>query len=735
MSTSPGEPHPPARQLHAHLLGRRAQCDSLDRLLDAVRAGESRSLAIRGEPGVGKTALLDYLVEQASDCRVVSTAGIQSEMELAFAAVHQLCVPLLDLRDRLPEPQRDALGTAFGMRGGPPPDHFVLGLGVLGLFAAAAEDRPLVCVVDDAQWLDRASLQVLGFVARRLAVESVACVCAVRDEGGAENDWPPSPCGLPEMRLGGLGDADARRLLRRVFHGPLDEALRDQLIAEARGNPLGLLELPRGLTHAELAGGFGFPVERALSRRIEDSFLRQLKQLPADTRKLLLLAAAERVGDPVLVWRAATKVGIGAGSSTAAPADHLIHFGTRIRFRHPLVRSAVYRAASPEERMSAHAALAAVLDADAHPERRAWHRAYATAEPDEKVAAELEHSAGRAQARGGLAAAAAFMRRAVMLTRDPARRAERALAAARTEQEAGAPDAARELLAAAQAGPLDERQRALATLLHAEIVFTTHHGNGASSLLLDAAKQLGPMDVPLARDTYLQAIAATMYAGRLAEGAGVRDAAVAARAAPPPTGDPRATDLLLDALGRHYTEGIPAATPALRHAVRAFLDGRASAEEERRWLWLAVILTLAEWDDEAWRMLADRHVRLARATGALAVLPVALMARILAHVFEGNLAEATSLSAEVDSITAVTGMRTTNLGGLALAAWRGRPAEFERLRKTAVNDAASRGEAIALTVGQWAGAVLCNGLGRYEEACAAAREAAGDSPAPGAPAQ
>lgn len=737
MTKSPSEPPPPTHRHQSGLLGRRAECDALDRLLSAVRTGESRSLMVHGEPGVGKSALLEYLTRQATDCQVVSAAGIQSEMELAFAAVHQLCVPMLNLLDRLPEPQHDALGTAFGLRSGPPPDRFLLGLAVLSLFAAVAENRPLVCVVDDVQWLDKASAQILAFVARRLAAESVACVFAVRDadddsgrDSGVVSEW-----GLPEMPLRGLSDGDARTLLQTVLHGPLDERVRDQIVAEARGNPLALLELPHGLTHAELAGGFGFPAAQALSRRIEDSFLRRLEQLPPNTRQLLLLAAAERLGDPVLIWRAAAGLGISEGTLVAAPAAHLIQFDTRTRFRHPLVRSAVYRAATVEERLRAHAALAEATDADAHPEQRAWHRAQATAEPDEEVAAELARSAGRAQARGGLAAAAAFMERAVVLTPDPVRRAERALVAAQIEQAAGTAETAQELLAVAQAGPLDEPQRARATLLRAEIAFATHHGNLAPPLLLDAAKQLEPLDVPLSRETYLQALSAAMFAGSLAQGDGLPEVAVAARAAPPVSASCRPADLLLDALSLLFTEDVRTATPAMRQVLHAFLSGEASVEEELRWLWLAFITATARWDDEAARSLADRHVRLARDTGALAVLPLALSSRIIVHLFEGEPAEAETLSEEVHTITTATGMQITNYGALAFAAWRGREAEFEELRRATVGEAAARGEGVGLTVTQWTSAVLYNGLGRYEEARNAARRACADPPAPGAAAQ
>ncbi|MFR9794775.1 helix-turn-helix transcriptional regulator [Streptomyces sp. MS06] len=730
MPTSHRGPDPAVGPPLIPLLGRRTEREALDGALKSARAGESRALVIRGEPGVGKSTLLDHLVRQASDCRVVTVSGVQSEMELAFAAVHQLCAPMLDLLDRLPGPQRDALGTAFGLRSGPPPDRFLLSLAVLGLIAAAAEEKPLVCVIDDAQWLDRVSAQVLAFVARRLTAEPVVCVFAVRDADDGPGDGAQA-WGLPEIRLGGLDDEDARKLLRTAIPGPLDERVCERIVAEARGNPLALLELPRGLTHAELAGGFGLPAPQALSGRIEDSFRRQLERLPSDTRQLLLLAAAEPLGDPVLVWRAAARLGIGAGALAAAAAARLIQFGTRIRFRHPLVRSAVYRAASAKERMCAHEALAEATDAEALPEQRAWHRAHAAAAPDEEVAAELELSAGHAQARGGLAAAAAFMHRAVMLTPESARRAERALTAAHAEQKAGAAEAARELLAVAEAGPLDERQHARAGLLRAEIAFTAHHGNLAPPLLLDAAKRLESLDARLARETYLQTLSAAMFAGRLAHGCGLLEIAAAARAAPPAPGSPGAADLLLEALSRYLTENSVAAAPAMNRAVNAFLGDGVCAEEELRWLWLAYITAVARWDGDAWRALAERHVRLARTTGALSVLPLALSSRIIVHLFEGELPEAAALSTEVSTITAVTGMQITDYGALTLAAWRGREAEAEELGRRAVSEARKRGEGVGLTVAQWATAVLRNGQGRYQEARTAAAQASADPPAPG----
>ena len=508
------------------LLGRRSECAALDELVASVRAGPSRALLLRGEAGVGKSALLEYLVQHASGCGIARAAGVESEMELAFAGLHQLCAPFVDRLERLPGPQREALGTAFGVRDGDAPDRFLVGLAVLSLLSDVAEERPLVCVVDDAQWLDGASAQALAFVARRLGAESVGLVLAVREPAGERHLE-----GLAELVVGGLDDRDARALLEAVVAGPLDERVRDRIVAETRGNPLALLELPRGLTPAELAGGFGLDGGPALAGRIEERFQERLAELPPATRLLLLVAAAEPVGDPLLVWKAAAELGIEGGAAGPATAAGLVELGAQVRFRHPLVRSAVYRAAAPDDQRRVHEALAEATDAGVDPDRRAWHRAQATAGLDEDVAAELERSAGRARARGGLAAGAAFHERAAELTPDPERRARRALAAAQGKHQAGAPDAALRLLAVAQAGPLDELEQARAQLLHAQITFAATRGRDAPPLLLDAAKRLEPLDATLARATYLEAFAAALSADRLVRGGDAREVAAAVLAA------------------------------------------------------------------------------------------------------------------------------------------------------------------------------------------------------------
>ncbi|HET6870077.1 MAG TPA: AAA family ATPase, partial [Solirubrobacteraceae bacterium] len=401
----------------AGLLDRAREREVLDQLVAGVRGGQSRVLVLRGEAGVGKSALLDHLASSAPGCRIVRAAGVESEMELAFAGLHALCVPMVGRLAELPTPQRDALSTAFGLSAGATPDRFLVGLAMLSLLAAESEEQPLVCIVDDAQWLDRVSLQTLAFVARRLLAERIGLVFGLRG-----SDDQAALGGLPELVIGGLSADDARRLLDGTIPGRLDARVRDRILGEAAGNPLALLELSRGRKPVGLAGGFGLPGEMSLTSRIEQGFVEQVEAFPSVTRRLLLLAAAEPVGDVTLLWRAAERLGIEPEAAIPAEAAGLVAIGARVQFRHPLVRSAAYRAATVLERREVHRALAAATDARLDPDRRAWHRARAADGPDEPVAGELEQSAARAQARGGLAAAAAFLQRAAELTPDPARR-------------------------------------------------------------------------------------------------------------------------------------------------------------------------------------------------------------------------------------------------------------------------------------------------------------------------
>jgi DNA-binding CsgD family transcriptional regulator len=701
------------------LYGRRGECAVLDELLDQVRGGRGTVLVLRGEAGVGKTALLEYVAGRAGGCRLARVTGVQSEMELAFAGLHQLCAPMLSRAERLPVPQREALRTALGLAEGPPPDRLLVGLAVLSLVCVVAAERPLVCVIDDGQWLDRASAQALGIVARRLAADPVGLVVAARVPG-------EDLAGLRELTVAGLPGADARALLSSALAGPLDAQVAGLIVAETGGNPLALLELPRGLTPVQLAGGFGLPFAAPPPGRVEGSFARQLEALPEATRRLLLVAAADPSGDPVLVRRAAGRLGIAAQAAGPAVEAGLLEFRAHVWFRHPLARSAAYRSASVQDRQAVHRALAEVTDPRIDPDRRAWHRARAAAGPDEQVAAELEGSAGRAQARGGLAAAAAFLERAAVLTADPARRTGRALAAAQASLQAGASGQVLELLVTAEAGPLDELQSARVDLLRGQAAFVSGRGSDAPPLLFKAARRLEPLDLGLAREAYLSAWMAALSAGRLAGAGDLLEVCRAARALPAPAGPPRPADLILDGLALLVTDGPAAAAPALRHVVSAFAGPGMSAAQRLRWGWFAQAAASALWDDDAWRVMLGRQVRLARDAGALDQLPVMLGALGTAAARGGDFAAAASLIAEADAACQATGSRAAPSAALLLASLRGDQAEAAPLIQAAIAQATAGGQGIAVAHAHWAAAILANGLARYDEALAAARHASQD---------
>jgi DNA-binding CsgD family transcriptional regulator len=637
-------------------------------------------------------------------------------MELAFAGLHALCAPMLGRLGHLPVPQREALNTAFGMSAGPPPDRFLVGLAVLSLLADAGEEQPLVCVVDDAQWLDQVSVQTLAFVARRLLAERVGLVFALRESGDGHRLE-----GLPDLVIEGLADDHARRLLAATIPGPLDVPVRDRILGEASGNPLALLELARNGKPIAVAGGFGLPVQVPLSSRIEQGFVRQLEPLPAETRRLLLLAAAEPVGDVPLLWRAADRLGIGRAAAGAAEAAGLIEIGARVRFRHPLVRSAAYRAASAPERREVHRALAEATDAMLDPDRRAWHRASAADRPDETVADELERSAGRAQGRGGLSAAAAFLQRAAVLTPDPAMRVRRSLDAAQAKLDVADMAAASDLLAAAEIGPGDEFQRARLERLRAAIAFASHRGRDAPPLLLDAARRLDPLDAAMARETYLEAIASAMFAGRLGAGPDERAVAEAARASNQGSGV-GAAGQLLDALVTRFTGGYAVSVAPLSQTLRAFGEPGGGGADQR-WLWLACRLAQDLWDDELWHALATRGVRLARETGAFNLLPNALNHLAALNVHSGAFATAAAQIEEVDSITQATRIPPLKYSAAMLAAARGEQAQTQALLEWGKRNATERGEGSAIGAAFWLTALLHNGHGHYSEALAAARQA------------
>jgi DNA-binding CsgD family transcriptional regulator len=702
----------------ATLLGRRSECEALDGLLTDVVSGTSRVMVLRGDAGVGKSKLLSYLSHRVAGWHVATAVGVESEMELAYSGLHQLCAPMLDHLGRLPAPQCEALATVFGLGVGAAPDRFLVGLATLSLLADAAEQQPLICIVDDAQWLDQASAQILAFVCRRLLAERIALVCAVRTGIGDD-----VLAGLPDLSIQGLGDSDARALLLDNVYGPLDAAVCDQIVSESHGNPLALLELPRSWRATDLAGGFGLPGSQLVASKIQQSYVRRLRVLPSDTQLLVLAAAAEPIGDRLLLDRSAETLGIDLAAASPAVDAGLLHVGWRVEFAHPLVRSATYRAATAEARRRVHLALAEATDGEADPDRRAWHRARATPGPDEEVAAELERSAGRAQARGGVAAAAAFLTRATELTPDPTRRVQRALDAAFANVQAGAFDAARTLITTASDGPVDESQRARIDLLRAQLAFASSRGTEATTLLLAAAQRLEPLDINLARETYLDAFSAALFGARLNDTIGAPEIARAARAVPHRTEhEPTAADLLLDGLVA-LTDDYETGVPLCRDALQKLSGARSSPKERLRWLWQGCVVALELWDDDSAYFLSHHSVQIARKTGTLGELALALSARTPVLVFCGDLAAGAATVAETESVEEVTGISSAPYGALILHAWRGDVRETKELIEITTRDAGARGEGIGLAICEYTRAVLCNGLGQYEEAVTAARSA------------
>jgi DNA-binding CsgD family transcriptional regulator len=708
--------HPP----DVTLVGRARECEALDRLIATVLAGSSQVLVLRGEPGVGKTSLVRYLSERLSAWRVASARGVESEMELDYSALHQLCRPLLEHLEQLPPPQRDALATVFGLSAGPAPDRLLVALAALSLFAEAAEGQPLACIVDDAQWLDSASAQVLAFIARRLLAERVALVCAVR--AGVANDVLAT---LPSLSLRGISDADARTLLLANLHGPLDAAVADRIVAESHGNPLALLELPRTWTAAELAGGFGPLDNRPVAGKIEQSYVQRLMTLPFATQLLVLTAAAEPLGDPMLLQKAAMTLGLELSATSPAVDAGLLEVRGRVEFAHPLVRSAAYTAAAAADLRRVHRALAEATDAQVDPDRRAWHRARATAGPDEEVAAELERSAGRALARGGLAAAAAFLTLATELTPDRAQRVQRAVTAAAANLPAGAFDTARRLLTIVSEGPIDELQHAQMNLVSAQLAFVSSRGNEAPPLLLAAAQRLEPLDPDLARETYLDAFSAAQFAGRL-NGGITAELARAVRNSPRRIdAGASAGELMLEAFAE-LTDDYASAVPIGRQALARLRGDTGPTQDRPRWLWQGCVLALELWDDESAYLLSDRHLQVARRTGALSELALALSSRTPILAFCGELSAAAALVEEARSVQEAAGIAEAPYGALTYGAWRGQEAATKELVGRKIGEARARGEGIGIAICEYAHAVLCNGLGQYEEAVAAARGACED---------
>jgi DNA-binding CsgD family transcriptional regulator len=716
----------PSQARGRRLRGRTVECEKLESLIKTVRSGTCQVLLLRGEAGAGKTALLEHVSELASGFRIRYVSGVESDMELAFAGLQQLCAPLLDHLDELPEPQRQAVHVAFGRGAGATPDRFLVGLAVLSLMAAASRDQPLLCVVDDAQWLDQVSVQILGFVARRLLAEPVALVFAARDTGA------DALVGLPELKVEGLNDADARELLDSVMVGGLDPRVRDRIVAETRGIPLAIVEVPRSVSATELAGGFWIAGKRSSTKALEEDIVRRIHSLPEPTQRLLLLAAAEPVGDAALFLRAAAQLDIPVDALGPAEAAGVIEFGPRMRFHHPLMRSASYRAANPADRRVIHRALAEATDPQSDPDRRAWHAANAAVGPDDGVAAELETSAGRAQSRGGVAAAAAFLARATVLTSDPALRGARAIAAAQAKREAAAPAAAYDLLAMAESGPLTQLERAQVARMRAQMEFVRSRGgeagaptpSEAAAQLVDAARRLEGLDDDSARETYLEALTAAMYAGRLGEPGRLVEVAEAGRAAARRVAElKRPNDFLLSGMASRIIDGPGAGSDHLRSALELWNARVTNGDgEAMHWPFPIAQESAAHelWDDAVLQRIATDMVQRARDTGALAVLTPALVHRAGVHVYSGELATAARLIEEADAISASTGYRSAKYHSLTLAAWRGTGADAVALIEAAAAGATARGEGRLMGVTKYCSAVLFNGLGRYEEAVAAA---------------
>jgi tetratricopeptide (TPR) repeat protein len=695
-------------------VGRKRERELLDGVLAKARRGQSAVLVIRGDPGIGKTSLLRYTARQASGFRVAQIAGVQAEMELPFAGIHQLCAPMFDRVGALVEPQRKALEVALGVAPGEPPQRFLIAMAVLSLVSAVTDDRPLLCLVDDVHWMDAESGQVLGFVARRVFAESVAIVFAVRKAITVH-----ALADLPELQLGGLDEADARVILSKAAAGRLDHRVRDRIIAETRGNPLALLELTQTMSAVERAGGYVPPGGQGVPDHIEEQYSRRIAELPPATQQLLLLAAAEPLGEATLLWRAAERLSIDATTATAAAAAGLLEIDDKVRFRHPLVRSAVYRGASVDARRHVHDALAAVSDQELDADRRAWHRALSASGPDESVAAELERSAERAQSRGGLAAAAAFLERATALSSDPAAHARRALAAAEVSFHAGAFETALGLVASAEAHGLDDLRSARATLLRARVAFALRDAKSAAQLFLRAAAQLEPLDLTLARRGYLSAWGAAVAAGDLGGRDVLREICRAVRALPPLGDAPHPLDLLLDGLALLTTGGRVAATPILLRAARAVAC--ISPEDVLRWGLLAPSASSATWDSEGLTAILERQAQIVRDAGALAELPVYLSALALDKAWSGDFASASLLIAESDRVADVSGGRILSYAQLGLWALQGREAEASELIERTVAEAEAAGAGEAAKMAHWAAAVMFNGFARYDQAVAASR--------------
>jgi len=703
------------------LLGRREEQRQLAALLHGAREGRAGALVLRGEAGIGKSALLSDLAKNADDFCICRAGGVESEMELAYAGLQQLCEPLDGHMAELAAPRRSALDQVFGLAEGAPPDRFLVGIAALDLVAAAAAEQPVIWLIDDAQWIDQASMQAIGFVCRRLLAERVAIVIATRgisDQGEL--------AGLPELQIGGLNTEDAGRLFDLVVSGPTDPLVRDRILTETRGNPLALLELPRAWTTAELVEGLpGADSSSPLTGRLESAFAKRLRELPADTQTLLTLAAAEPTGDPALLWPAAQRLGLDWSASAPAERAGLLEVDQGVYFRHPLVRAVAYRSAPIEKRLEVHRVLAEVTDPVHDADRRAWHWACSTVGYDEHIAADLERTAGRARARGGLLAAAAILERAALLTPHGEQRADRTLAAARAKRDAGALEAALRLLSVLETEPRSELRSAQADQLRGKIAFDQRRSAEAAELFLGAAQRIEALAPRAARDIRLEALAAAVWAGGPGDHELVARAAQAARTAPSAKNQPRTADLVLNAIATRITEGYAAATPALNAALNAIRSHGLGSGDADDLLWLtgnrlAGLIATEAWDYEAGLAVADRQVRVARESGALVQLQFALNFLANHIIVTGDLRGAAALLEEERLLSAMT--RATPNRTMLIDALRGDADRTIPLVEAMIDTGSASGHGRVAFFAHYAAAVLYNGLGRHADALAHARQ-------------
>ena len=694
------------------LVGRQREQQALAQLLDSARRGHSGVLVLRGEPGIGKTALLDDLVARAPDFRVLSLCGAELERDMAYAGVQQLCAPLMGLIGRLPEPQAHALQVALGLTNGAAPDRLLVGLALLTLLGVTSADSPVLCVVDDAQWMDTSSVQALAFVARRIQVDPVVMVFTTRDHGA------DALAGHRELILSGLTDRDARLLLATMVPTRLDERVRETVLAEANGNPLALRELHKALTPEGLAGGYGLPSATSTETHIERTFVSQVSELPSATRLLLIVMAAEPAGRPEWIWSALSILGIGREAAEPAETAGLIFIDGGPRFRHPLIRAAIYRSSSTSQRRRAHAALASSITGPTADDYRAWHRAHATDTPDAQIADELERAATRARARGGVSAAASFLEYAARLTPDPTERARRTLDAAMSNLDAGMPEPAARLIAAAYDSTDDELLAARCELLRAKMAFAASRGVDAPPLLLAAAKRMEHLDPLESRKAYLGAVMAAVLVGRLSteQHNSAPSVAQAARRAPAAPDPPRVIDLLLDGLIVRLSRGYVAAAGPLQAAIRAYLLEWETDAPDPRWHDLTARVCLDLFDQDAYNFLTAREVEQLRASGSLTMLPVALVTYSAVCVTAGKFEQAAALLDESAAIITATGAPVRAAIRTYLAAYRGHEQLCREGVQETIDGATGRGEGYDISVALYATAIMYNGLGQYREA-------------------